>query len=113
MLFLTLVFPDAKLFLLLIQRQSEATVATLSMGTITGTATQASTAVQGVMVRAEDSTLTSGNMAISGSDGTYSIKVPAGTYSLVCYFPGVGEGTPVTGITVTANTTTSGKNCTQ
>ena len=85
----------------------------LSMGTITGTATQASTAVQGVMVRAEDSTLTSGNMAISGSDGTYSIKVPAGTYSLVCYFPGVGEGTPVTGITVTANTTTSGKNCTQ
>ena len=85
----------------------------LSMGTITGTATQASTAVQGVMVRAEDSTGSSGNMSVSGSDGTYSIKVPAGTYSLVCYFPGVGEGTPVTGITVTANTTTSGKDCTQ
>ncbi|TSC78088.1 MAG: hypothetical protein G01um101424_222 [Parcubacteria group bacterium Gr01-1014_24] len=85
----------------------------LSMGTITGTATQATVAVQGVMVRAEDSTGSSGNMTTTGSDGTYSLRVPAGTYSLVCYFPGVGEGTPVTGIAVTANTTTSGKNCTQ
>jgi hypothetical protein len=28
-----------------------------------------------------------------------------------CFFPGTGDGTPVTGITVTANTTTSGQNC--
>ncbi len=86
---------------------------TLAMGTITGTATQAATAVQGVMVRAENADATSGNMAVTGSDGTYTLKVPAGTYTLTCYFPGVGEGTPITGVAVTANTTTSGKNCTQ
>lgn len=86
---------------------------TLSMGTITGNATQAVTAVQGVMVRADNSSGTSGNMAITGSDGTYTLKVPAGTYTLSCYFPGVGEGTPITGVVVTDGAITSAQNCTQ
>ena len=84
---------------------------TLAIGTITGTATKATVPVQGVMVRAETSDQLSGNMAVTAADGTYSLKVPAGTYSLVCYFPGLGEGTPITGIAVTANTTTDPQNC--
>jgi hypothetical protein len=83
---------------------------TMSLGTITGSTTQANIAAQGVMVRADSST--GSNMAVSDTFGSYSIKVPAGTYSIKCFFPGTGDGTPVTGITVTSNTTTSGQNCT-
>ena len=83
---------------------------TLSVGTITGTATRAAVATQGVMVRADGSS--GGNMAVTASDGTYSLKVPAGTYTVTCFFPGVGESTPLTSVAVTASTTTSGQNCT-
>ena len=84
---------------------------TLNLGAITGTASQAGTGVQGVMVRAETTNGLSSNMAMSAADGTFSLKVPAGTYGLKCFFPGIGESAPVTGIVVTSNTTTSGQNC--
>lgn len=81
--------------------------------TITGTATSGGSAVQGVMVRADMSTGTSGNMAISAADGTYSIKVPDGTYSVSCFFPGVGDSAAVGGaITLSSGVTTAVRNCT-
>lgn len=83
---------------------------TLSLGTITGQATKGGTATQGVVIRAEGSA--GGNMVVTDSSGNYSMKVPAGSYTLYCMFPGVGEAAPITGVTVTADTTTSGKNCT-
>ncbi|MBI2607909.1 MAG: Ig-like domain-containing protein [Candidatus Doudnabacteria bacterium] len=84
---------------------------TLSIGTITGSATQATVGVQGVMVRAENSDQSSGNMVITGSDGVYTMKVPAGTYSIKCFFPGVGESTPITGVVVTTGGTTEASAC--
>jgi peptidoglycan hydrolase-like protein with peptidoglycan-binding domain len=82
---------------------------TMSLGTITGSTTQAGSPRQGVMVRADSSG--GSNMAVSDITGSYSIKVPSGTYALKCFFPGTGDGTPVTGISVTSNTVTSGQNC--
>lgn len=84
--------------------------ATLSVGTIKGQATKASVAQQGVMVRAEGTA--GGNMTMTDSAGNYILKVPAGTYTVTCMFPGIGESTPLTGVTVTASTDTTGKNCT-
>ncbi len=81
--------------------------------TITGTATSGGTATQGVMVRAETSTGSSGNMAISAADGTYTVKVPDGTYNVSCMFPGVGDSSAVGGaITLSSSTTTAVRNCT-
>jgi hypothetical protein len=82
---------------------------TLSMGTITGQALKATVAQQGVMVRAEGPD--GGNMGVTDASGNYSLRVPAGTYSVRCFFPGVGEATPLAGVAVTANTTTSGQDC--
>lgn len=82
---------------------------TLSIGTITGTASRGGVGQQGVMIRAEG---TSGsNMVITATDGTYSLKVPAGTYTVNCFYPGFGESTPLTNVVVTSGATTSGKNC--
>lgn len=82
---------------------------TLNLGSISGTATKASVAQQGVMVRAEGSNGT--NMGVTDAAGAYSVKVPAGTYTVICYFPGVGESTPLTNVSVTANTDTPSQNC--
>ncbi|MBM3260910.1 hypothetical protein FJY93_00660 [Candidatus Kaiserbacteria bacterium] len=82
---------------------------TLSIGTITGSTTVASAGVQGVIVRAEGAN--GANMAVSDATGSYSLKVPAGTYTLTCVFPGQGDSTPTTGVAVTANNTTSGQDC--
>ncbi len=82
--------------------------ATLALGAVTGRVTKASVAQQGVIVRAEG--VNGKNMAVTDGSGDYKLKVPAGTYSVYSNFPGVGEGTPLTGVVVTANTTTSGKN---
>ena len=82
---------------------------TLSLGTITGTTTKDSVLQQGVMVRAEGAN--GANMGVSDASGVYTLKVPAGTYTVHCAFPGVGEGTPVENITVTANATTYNNNC--
>ena len=85
---------------------------TLNMGTITGTVTSGGTNTQGVMVRAESAGGMNGNMAPTAADGTYSLRVPAGTYTLTAFIPGQGETTPITGVIVTSSTTTSGKNFT-
>ncbi|MBI2120754.1 MAG: Ig-like domain-containing protein, partial [Parcubacteria group bacterium] len=82
---------------------------TLSMGTITGQALKATVAQQGVMVRAEGAN--GGNMGVTDASGNYSLRVPAGSYTVRCFFPGVGEATPLTSVSVTANTTTSGQDC--
>lgn len=82
---------------------------TLSLGTITGTTTKASVAQQGVIVRAEGSA--GANMGVSDANGIYTLKVPAGTYTVTCFFPGVGEGTPLTGVAITADTTSYNNNC--
>lgn len=83
---------------------------TLSIGTITGTVTAGGSAVQGAMVRAEGSS--GGNMAISDAAGLYTIKVPAGSYTVRGFVPGKGEFTPLTNVTVTANTTTANQDLT-
>ncbi len=82
---------------------------TLSLGTVTGTTTKASIVQQGVMVRAEGSA--GANMGVSDASGVYTLKVPAGTYTISCFFPGVGESTPQTGVVVTTNETTYNNNC--
>jgi len=83
--------------------------ATLNTGTIKGQATKATVAQQGVMVRAEGAN--GGNMTVTDASGNYALKVPAGTYAVTCFFPGIGESTPVTGITVTSSVDTTGKDC--
>lgn len=81
--------------------------------TITGTATSGGTALQGVMVRAENSDGTNGNMTASAADGTYTIKVPDGTYSVTCFFPGSGEIVATGGsVALSSGTTTAVRNCT-
>src|SRR3989338_1518766 len=81
--------------------------------TITGTATSGGTAAQGVMVRADTASGTTGNMSISATDGTYTIKVPDGTYTVSCFFPGVGDSAAVGGaVTLSSGTTTAVRNCT-
>ena len=84
--------------------------ATLSVGTITGNAKKATVNQQGVMVRADGEN--GGNMAMTDASGNYTLKVPAGTgYTINCYFPGVGESTPITGVTVTSGATIADQNC--
>ncbi|MBI5003560.1 Ig-like domain-containing protein [Candidatus Kaiserbacteria bacterium] len=82
---------------------------TLALGTITGSTTQASVGIQGVIIRAEGSS--GANTAISDANGSYTLKVPAGSYTLTCVFPGVGDSTPTSGVTVTDGGTTTGQNC--
>jgi len=82
---------------------------TMSLGTISGQATKATVAQQGVMVRVEGAN--GGNMTVTDASGNYSIKVPIGVYTVKCMFPGVGESTPLSGVAVTLNTATSGQDC--
>ena len=78
---------------------------TLTLGTLQGSTTQASVGVQGVMVRAEGEN--GANMAVSDSSGTYTMKLPVGTYSVSCFFPGVGDSAPNTGVAITDGGTTN------
>ena len=77
---------------------------TLTLGTLQGSTTQASVGIQGVMVRAEGAN--GGNMATSDSGGSYTMKLPVGTYSVSCFFPGVGDASPNTGVAITDGGTT-------
>jgi protocatechuate 3,4-dioxygenase beta subunit len=76
----------------------------LTLYTISGSATKDSVAQQGVMVRAEG--VSGGNMVPTDASGAYSLKVPAGTYTVTCMFPGVGEGTPFTADATSGNDST-------
>lgn len=80
--------------------------------TVSGTATINGAVRQGVFVRiVGNSTF---NETITGSDGTYSFKVPScsttGCYTLKAFAPGVGELPPLAAFSVT--TDTSGKDFT-
>lgn len=80
----------------------------LTLRTISGQATKATVAQQGVMVRAEG---TNGvNMVATDASGNYTIKVPAGSYTVTCMFPGVGESTPLTADASAGNV--ANKDCT-
>lgn len=46
--------------------------------------------------------------AITGDDGSYSVKVPAGTYKILAMHPTYGEFIPLSGVVISADT--SGKN---
>ncbi len=74
-------------------------VSSSSFATINGTVTQGGTGVGGVHVNAFSAN--GGNSTVSGTDGTYSLKVPAGTYTVDGYLPGSGPTSVVTGQTVT------------
>jgi hypothetical protein len=87
----------------------------LSFGTITGTVKSGAgdTPVQGAMVRGENTSSSNGNMTSTATDGTYSLKVSFGTYTVYAFVPGVGEATPLTNIAVNSTgTPVSGKNFT-
>jgi len=83
---------------------------TLSLGSITGTVTKGGTPAQGVGVRAEGDN--GKNMAVTDASGNYKLKLPAGTYTVYSTFPGVGEGTPLTGVAVVADTATADQDIT-
>lgn len=77
----------------------------LTLYSISGQATKASVAQQGVMVRAEGTN--GGNMVSTDASGNYTIKVPAGTYTVTCMFPGVGESAPFTADVTSGNDSTN------
>jgi hypothetical protein len=82
------------------------TVTTTDLGTITGSVGSQS----GAMVWAFGAN--GGNEAKTNSSGAYSIKVPAGTYTVEAFVPGIGELAPLTSVAVTAGNTNSGNNFT-
>lgn len=64
-------------------------------GTISGTVTKAGSNVSGAFINCFGSSGT--NQKVTGSDGTYSMKVPAGTYSCDSFLSGAGHLNPSTG----------------
>lgn len=77
---------------------------TADYGTISGTVTKNGSAVQGANVNCFGSS--GGNQTISGNDGSYSIKVKAGSgYSCDGFVPGAGQLTRVSNITVISGQT--------
>ncbi|MEK7644625.1 MAG: Ig-like domain-containing protein, partial [Patescibacteria group bacterium] len=72
-------------------------------GTISGTVTKNSSNVQGAQINCYGSA--GRNQSVSGADGTYSIKVKAGTYTCDGFVPGAGSLTPATGVVVTGGAT--------
>ena len=72
-------------------------------GTIQGTVLKNNAATQGAKIHCFSPTVGGGNGTVSGSDGSFSLKVKAGAgYSCRGFLPGGGDLTPVTGITVAA-----------
>ncbi len=72
-------------------------------GTISGTVTKNSTAVGGAFVNCYGPN--GGNQKVSGSDGAYSMKVKAGTYSCHAFLPGAGDFPEATGVVVASEGT--------
>lgn len=78
-----------------------------NFGTITGTVTQNGSAKQGVYVSAFNDS--GGNGTATAADGTYSLKVKAGTYTVRGMVPGVGPTSTLTSVVVTGGATASSK----
>ncbi|MDD5054935.1 MAG: carboxypeptidase regulatory-like domain-containing protein [Candidatus Peribacteraceae bacterium] len=80
-----------------------------NFGTVSGTVTQGvgETAVAGAFVNIYGTN--GGNHTATAADGTYSVKVRAGTYTIDGFLPGTGPTTS-TGVTVPAGGTVSGRN---
>ena len=82
-----------------------------SFGTVTGQVTKSGSAVVGAFVSAHGSS--GGNMTVTDANGDYSLKVKAGSgYTVEGFMSGSGPTSQITGVTVTAGTTASGKNLT-
>lgn len=86
---------------------------TSDFGTISGTITRATVPVSGVFVNVQG-TSTSGtfttNDTITGADGTYLFKVPAGTnYTIRAFKPGEGQLPAISNVSVAASGTTAGQ----
>ncbi|MDO8424923.1 MAG: Ig-like domain-containing protein [bacterium] len=73
-------------------------------GTLSGTVTQAGTAVSGGFLNCYR---TAGGNGTGISNGTYSMKLKAGTYTCDGVIPGVGPLTRDTNVVVTGNSTTT------
>ncbi len=78
-----------------------------SFGTIAGTVTKNSVGLQGANVGCFGAS--GGNHSVTAADGTYSMKVKAGSgYTCDGFHPGSGQLTPLSNVTVTANQTSPG-----
>lgn len=79
--------------------------------TISGTVTSNGAAAQGAFVKISRSGFF--NETITGSDGTYSMKVPvANGYVIRAFVPGVGESAPLAAFNVESGSDYTGKNIT-
>jgi len=79
---------------------------TADYGTISGTVTKNGSAVQGANVNCFGSA--GGNQTMTGSNGTYSIKVKSGSgYSCDGFIPGAGQLGRVSNVTVTSGQVTT------
>jgi len=75
---------------------------TADYGTISGTVTKNGSVVQGANVNCFGST--GGNNTMTGSDGSYSMKMKTGTYSCDGFIPGAGSLTRVSSVVVSGQT---------
>jgi len=75
---------------------------TASFGTVSGTVTVGGTAQAGAFINMYGAS--GGNGTVSGSDGTYSLKVKTGAgYTIEGFIPGKGPLAPITSVTVGAS----------
>lgn len=79
--------------------------------TIAGTVTQSGSGVQGVFVNAFSST-GGGNSTSTAADGTYTLKVKAGTYNVQGFVPGQGPTSSISSLVVAGGVALTGKNLT-
>ena len=81
-----------------------------NFGTVTGTVLQAGSAVAGAFVNIYGSN--GGNHTVTDTEGKYSMKVRAGTYTIDGFLPGTGPTSALSNVTVTGGATATGKNLT-
>ncbi|MBI4250227.1 hypothetical protein HY622_01415 [Candidatus Uhrbacteria bacterium] len=80
-----------------------------TFGTVTGTVKKNGISVAGVFVSVFGPD--GGNGAVTDKDGSYAIKVKAGSgYTIEGFLPGVGDTSTISSVTVTAGATLTGKN---
>lgn len=81
------------------------TASAADYGTVSGTVTKDGTAVSGAHVGCFGSS--GGNHVVTQSDGTYSLKLKAGTYTCDGFIEGVGQLPVTSNVVVTAGQTTT------